>query len=268
MLVVPGLKDKYLPFSPPGKYGRNLTQSERSSLKMALGAKAAAFPTEREASILNCEASDVTGEELLFFFNRCKRVNIENETIGRVRIHYDHLIDDAEKGIRKHWGLGDDYSLIVTYAQTKTTSSGKHYDCLVDGVPLTTWALIHAPEKVVPSKRTVNLSIKWYEDRRRFEEASWIKEWYQDVLHPTPSQRQLSAFEKRLLEDDNFIPQGSHAVYNVRRTVVRLTRDGFEAEAAFIAEKYGWFTGVEPPPKYTEKEADEMYAKLMQKFRK
>ena len=69
--------------------------------------------SEREISIIDYTADNVTSEELRSLLARLKRSRYPYELIGELRIYYDDLVNDAEKVVRQHLGLETDYSHTV-----------------------------------------------------------------------------------------------------------------------------------------------------------
>ena len=174
--IIPGFRDKGLPFGPLFQNGQP-SEADLRQFVLARGRIKSSFPTEREAAILNCEATDVTPEELQTLFARFKReykLSERNEEYGRVRKHYDHLIEDGEQTIRRYFGLENDYSVVVVSKDCVKPPPNRRPYGIIDGVPSSSWALLHAPEKANVGRKNVVAAIEWFESMRRYEEAEFI----------------------------------------------------------------------------------------------
>lgn len=234
-----------------------IAQKKRRQIRLAAGFYDAQL-SEREYAITRCEVDDVSPQELRALLIRLQRVRCPLETIGAVRIHYDHLIDDAEKALRQHLGLETDYSHKVS--QCGRDTGGRLFGH-IDGIPMSVWCLLYLPEKATKKKPQVSNAIKWCRQNGFLTDAEWLRQEYADIISPQVEPAKLTPFELRLLNDDIFCPDNAS---NIIQAIKRMEKKGFVVEADMVREKYEDFLCKDlPPPKCTLEEAEAMYRALM-----
>ena len=145
-------------------------QEKARKIRMAYCWRGArSFPDERQQAIIDCVANDVTKKEVMNVVSLCRKQGYSELTVGKIRIHYDDIVDDTEKKVRKELGLEDDYTHTVAYDYL--SQPPYHRTIHIDGIPKTYWSLLYAPERVVPKRESVLAAIKWFESEGFDKEA-------------------------------------------------------------------------------------------------
>ena len=190
----------------------------------------------------------------------CRMNGYSELEVGAIRIHYDALIDDTEKKIRKELGLEDDYTHTVRYLSAHDYQ--RVHQWYIDYIPKSYWCLLYAPNHASKNKVCIRNAIKWFEEAGRHEDANTLRHRYENILNPEPPKVALTPFEQRLLNDPDFFPSN---ITNVVQAIKRLVKKGLLEEAGFIKEKYvDYLCKNNPPPKCTLEEARAMFQALME----
>jgi len=222
---------------------------------MAFGFKHRIFPTERHQAILDCIAEDVTPTELATLLRIARLEGVSELDIGKIRIHYDAIIDDPEKAVRQHFGIDNDYSIVVRRA----IRNGGYVSAQIDGLPAAVWALLYAPDRVAHTPQNIGQAIKALKARGMIEDAERIKKEHADILSPPP---QLTEYQLKLLNDPDYLPD---SVSHVKQAIRAMRKRGLEKEANEVGEKYAWFINDEEfrEPLISAEEARAILEELM-----
>lgn len=204
--------------------------------------------TEREQSIIRCEADDVTATEVKRLLPRMQRAGMALVAIGAVRIRYDHLIDDGEKAVRQFLGLEKDYSHKLTLCDAHKRTGARPY-ALIDGIPLYIWCLLHLPEKALKTKAEITIALAWCLTNNRLEEHKKIQTQYGDIIAERPAPPPaLSIYESSLVDGRVDFPSGKRAT-NLLSSIHRMEKKGFVEEAGIVRRFYSFI--LNPPPQLT-----------------
>lgn len=249
-------REEWLAMSAAEKAERTKRQSNMANHKKQ-------FPrSPRAESIISCQATDVTQEELKRLLQRLRQQGYPEEKVGAIRIHYDHLVDDAEKQVRHYLGLENDYGHTVTDCRI-IKPCGAFYG-FVDGLHIKVWCLLYMPERANRTKTIIEAAIRWCKWHFRHEEADMLHQLYHEILNQPPPQFELSEYEKRLVREEVFLPCGT---YNIKRAIDHMTQKGFYDEAAEVAEKYAWLLGSENLNTPSEEELDALFEELLAPYK-
>lgn len=217
------------------------------------------FPDKRQQAIIDCAVDDVTQKEVMNVVSLCRKAGYSELAVGKIRTHYDDIIDDMEKKVRKEFGLENDYTHTIAYGYLSYPPYRRTIH--IDGIPKMFWGMLYAPEHVVPKRASVLAAINWFESEGYTEEADSLKVFYSNIIQVT-SPATLTTFEERLLGDPDYVHEN---ISNIYQAIRRMERHGFTKEANIVREKYGYLLAKDrPPPKCTLEEADALFKEIME----
>lgn len=181
---------------------------------VSYGRGVSSFPDECQQAIIDCAADDATQREGRNVVSLCRKAGYSELAVGKIRTHYDDIIDDMEKKVRKEFGLENDYTHTAAYGYLSYPPYRRTIH--IDGIPKMFWGMLYAPEHVVPKRASALAAINWFESEGCAEEADSLRILYSNIIQKD-SPATLTPFEEHLLRDPDYIHENIPNIYQVIR---------------------------------------------------